>query len=412
MTALFHSVSPHQDFPVSLLPPLARPASLPSVPASAVSAVASATAAATAKAVAAKAALNTMQDEAPEDLAAAILSSQILVVDDEIDNIRVLRRTLECSGYKRIVATTDPRQAADLFALLQPDIVLLDMHMPHLDGLEVLEQLQAMMPCGVYLPVLVLTGDDTTSVKNRALSIGAKDFVLKPLNTTEVRLRVYNLLEARVLNQRLRNQIAETCQSMEAVQIESLRRLAEAAEFHDSDRGAHTRRVGELAALIAESLGLEERYVDLMRQAAPLHDVGKIGIPDAILLTPEKLTPDEYEVIKSHTLIGGELLRNGNSELVNAAENIARTHHERWDGRGYPCGLQREEIPLEGRITAVADVFDALTHERAYKPAWPVERSLAEIRAQSGLHFDPTVVHAFCALFESGSNSRALQIAT
>ena len=183
MTALFHTVSTHQDFPVSLLPPLARPASVPSVTPLASE----------------KAALNTVQDEVPADLASAILGSQILVIDDEIDNIRVLRRTLECSGYKRVVATTDPRQAADLFALLQPDIVLLDMHMPHLDGFAVLEQLHALIPAGVYLPILVLTCDDTASVKNRALSTGAKDFVLKPLNITEVRLRVYNPLEARAL---------------------------------------------------------------------------------------------------------------------------------------------------------------------------------------------------------------------
>ncbi len=189
--------------------------------------------------------------------------------------------------------------------------------------------------------------------------------------------------------------VRERTLELDESQIEILERLAQAAEFRDDDTGQHTRRVGQMAGLLAQTLGLDPCTVDLLRRTAPLHDVGKIGISDLILLKPGKLSSGEFDVMKSHTTIGASLLRGGRSKLVQMAQAIALSHHERWSGGGYPHGLVAGQIPVEGRIVAVVDVFDALTHERPYKEAWPLERAIEEIRSQSGRQFDPEVVAAF-----------------
>lgn len=334
-----------------------------------------------------------------------IQQARILIVDDQEINVRLLERILRHVGYANLSSTTDSRQVLTLFTSSPPDIVLLDLTMPHVNGFEVMEQLRPLIPTEDYLPILVLTADVTSEVKLRALSAGAKDFLTKPFGTVEVLLRIENLLKTRLLHLQLREQnqildekVRERTLSLEEAQVEILERLAAAAEYRDDETGKHTQRVGQMSSMIADVLGLPDAEVGLIRRAAPLHDVGKIGIPDSILLKPGKLTDEEFEVMKRHTTIGARMLANGHSDLTQMAETIALMHHERWDGTGYPGNLRGEEIPLVGRIVSVADVFDALTHERPYKAAWPEEAALAEIERQSGRQFDPRVVEAFLSL--------------
>ena len=325
----------------------------------------------------------------------ALDEARILIVDDEFVNVRLLERILENAGYTNLCSTTDPRRVPEMCQAQPSDLILLDLMMPHLSGFEVLEQLKPLIAAHTYLPVLILTADISAQAREKGLAGGAKDFLTKPFDSTELLLRVGNLLQTRFLNQHLEERVRERTRALEESQVEMLERLAQAAEFRDDDTGQHTRRVGELAARVARALGLDEARAELIRRAAPLHDVGKIGIADAILLKPARLTPEEFAVIQGHAAMGARLLREGRSELVQMAEVIAHTHHEKWDGTGYPRGLRGEEIPIEGRILAIVDVFDALTHERPYKKAWPVEQALAEIRAQSGRQFDPRVAEAF-----------------
>lgn len=321
----------------------------------------------------------------------------ILIVDDELLNVRLLEVTLEAAGYRNIQSTTDSRQALPLFISLQPDLLLLDLNMPYLDGFTVMQQLEARIPPETYFPILVLTANVDGDVKRRALGAGAKDFLTKPFDRTEVLLRIENLLQVRFLNTLLEHRVSERTQELELAQLETLQRLALAAEYRDDDTGLHTRRVGHCCARIAEELGLSSQEVDLLQRAAPLHDVGKIGVPDSILLKPGKLTAEEFEVIKQHTVIGAKILSGSRSPWLQMAEEIALTHHERWDGCGY-ARIEGDRIPLVGRIVAVADVFDALTHERPYKKAWSLEDAVQEIKAQSGQQFDPQVVEAFLKL--------------
>ncbi len=333
---------------------------------------------------------------------ATLKNARILIVDDELTNVRYLEVILQEEGYSHIQSTTDARQALPLFTKWQPDLILLDLNMPYLSGFEVMQQLQAYIAKGNYLPILVLTADVSAQLKCDALAAGAKDFLSKPLDTTEVLLRIGNLLATRFQHQILEEKVQKRTHDLESAQRETLQRLALAAEYRDDDTGLHTKRVGLTSARIAQSLGLCKPQVDLLEQTAPLHDIGKIGISDLILLKPTKLTPEEFEAVKLHTLIGGKILSGSNSLWLQQAEKIALTHHERWNGTGYPLGLQGEMIPLVGRIVAVADVFDALTHERPYKRAWTREEALREIEQQSGRQFDPRVVEAFTSLAIGG----------
>ncbi len=334
--------------------------------------------------------------------------ARIMVVDDEPDNLRLLGRLLRRSGYEEIHETGDPRQALDLFREVEPDLVLLDLHMPHLDGFEVMERLEPEIPAGDYLPILVLTGDPNPDVRRRALAAGANDFVTKPFETTEVLLRIRNLLETRLLHRKTRHQnetlelrVRERTKALATAQVEILNRLAVAAEYRDDVTGRHAQRVGILSALLAERLVIEEEQVVILRRAAPLHDVGKIGIPDAILMKPGPLTEAEFEVMKTHTTIGARILSGSDFPLLHSAREIALTHHERWDGSGYG-GMAGEEIPLVGRIVSVADVFDSLSHERPYKAASTVRSATDEVLASAASHFDPSVVEAFDSLAREG----------
>lgn len=326
--------------------------------------------------------------------------AKILVIDDQEQNIRLLTRILEKDGYENVRWTTNAAEALPIYSEFNPDLVLLDVHMREKDGFQVLEEIVAHNGRS-HVPVLMITADDSADVKRRALALGAKDFVGKPFDSAEVLLRIRNLLETQFLYQRLRDQnmelerkVAERTQELEQSQLEVLERLAAAVEFRDDDTGNHTKRVAEVSARLAQSIGLENTTIELIRRAAPLHDIGKVGIPDSILLKAGPLTAEEFELMKMHTVIGSRMLSKGRSELVRFSQRIARSHHEWWDGSGYPDRVSGQSIPLEARIVAVADFLDALTHERPYRPAWGIDETLAEIRRRSGSHFDPTIIKA------------------
>jgi putative two-component system response regulator len=334
---------------------------------------------------------------------------RILAVDDDEANVLLLQRILERDGYTHVEVTTDPTRVPGMFAKNRPDLVLLDLHMPELNGFELMERLQLLNGAGngngAGVPFLVLTADATAETKRKALSAGARDFLTKPLDQLELLLRVRNLLQVQQLQDRLSNQnlrleheVAERTRDLDRAREEMLERLALAAEYRDDETQEHAWRIGRTCGLLARELGLPEEEVELLRRAAPLHDIGKIGIPDSILLKPGRLDDQEFEVIKSHTTIGDGILSGSQSPLLRLAQLIARTHHERWEGGGYPRGLTGETIPIAGRIVAVADVFDALTHARPYKEAWPVQEAVDEILSQAGRQFSPDVVAAFSRL--------------
>ena len=327
--------------------------------------------------------------------------ARILIVDDQRANIDLLGRVLERAGYRRIECLTDPRLVEDALRRFRPDIILLDLLMPHMDGSAVLAMVRSSGAPGSVLPVIVLTADASSETRLRALAAGASDFLTKPFDVAEVTLRVGNLVHAWFLhrevqeqNRTLEERVSERTAELEASYGETLERLALAAEYRDDDTGEHIRRVGRTAALIAAELGLPADHVQLIGQAAALHDVGKIGVPDAILLKPGSLTVEEFEVVKTHTDVGRRILAGSRSPLLQLAELIAGAHHERWDGTGY-AGIRGDAIPLEARITAVADAFDAMTNDRPYRRARPVDEALEEVVGQRARQFDPTVVDAF-----------------
>jgi putative two-component system response regulator len=331
-----------------------------------------------------------------------IAQARILIVDDEEANVQVLRRILEADGYSEIRSTNDPRTVPELTLDFDPDVILLDVIMPGADGHAVLSRLQEPDLHEPFRPVLVLTSDHSRQAQREAFAAGAKDFVTKPLSPSEVRLRVRNLLETRMLHRELREQkdvledrVRERTAELEEARLQILYRLARAAEYRDDDTGQHTRRVGQSAGRIAKALGLSRREVRRIQMAAPLHDVGKIGIPDSILLSADRLSPADFEIMKTHCVIGADLLASEDVPVLELAAEIALSHHECWDGSGYPNASSGSDVPLAGRIVAVADTFDALTHSRPYKKAWPVEEALEEVRRLSGLAFDPDVVAAF-----------------
>ena len=335
-------------------------------------------------------------------------TSRVLIVDDEPANVDILTRILGRSGFSHLESTTDSREVAAMYLRFRPDLILLDLHMPHLDGLAVMDQLNEIAEAS-YLPILILSGDLTPDARREALSRGAKDFVAKPFLPEELLLRIKTLLETRMLylqiqsqNHLLEAKVRERTRALEEAQVEIVARLAAAAEFRDDNTGQHTQRVGQMSALIALRMGLPDSQVALIRRGAELHDVGKIGVPDAILLKNGKLTREEFEIVKTHTTIGARILSGGKFPLLRLSEDIALTHHERWDGDGY-AGLRGTDIALAGRIVTVADVFDALTQQRPYKPAWTVADAIGEIDRQRGRQFDPDVVDAFLRITEKPS---------
>lgn len=339
---------------------------------------------------------------------------RILVVDDEPANVHFLQRLLEHEGYTNVITAVSGAAALSQALAQQPDLILLDLHMPGIDGYEVLDVLRTSSESGVYLPILVFTADVTREARKKALELGASDFLTKPGDAQEILLRVRNFLVVRELhfqlsdrNKTLEEMVQERTKELEQSQKEIVERLALAGERRDDATGEHTRRVSELSAAIGNQLGLPERAIELLRLSSRLHDLGKIGVPDSILLKPGRLSTEEFAVIRLHCMTGANILSEGRTPLLQMAERIARSHHERFDGSGYPDGLMGDAIPIEARIVSVADVFDALTHARPYKQAWTWKEAVAEIKSQSGKHFDPTIVIAFEAVVSSISQSSA-----
>jgi len=329
-----------------------------------------------------------------------IRRARVLVVDDEPVNTKLLERTLAQAGYEAVSVTQDPFEAAGMVDAEDIDLVLLDLNMPGLDGYGVMAQLREL---GKPVPpaILILTAQNAMEHRLRALEAGAHDYVSKPFDRVELLARVRNLLEWRVARRELHEQnrsldaeVRERTRELYKTRLEIVRRLGRAAEYRDNETGMHIIRMSRYSMLIGEELGLGSEACDLLLNAAPMHDIGKIGIPDKILLKPGKLDADEWEVMKTHTTIGAEILSGSDSELLVMARTIALSHHEKWDGSGYPYGLAGDDIPLVGRIVAVADVFDALTSERPYKKAWSVEEATRFLHDNAGSHFDPAAVDA------------------
>lgn len=328
-------------------------------------------------------------------------AAKILIIDDEPLNIGMLRLMLSEAGYNQLLTTHKPEEAGQLYHQHYPDLVLLDLNMPGKDGFEVLQELQ-LIEKRSYLPVMVLTAETDEESRLKALDLGAKDFLTKPFNRVEVLTRIRNLLEVRLLHRKLHQQnnlleekVRQRTLDLRESQLEIVRRLGLAAEYRDNETGAHIMRMSQYSTKLAQAYGLPEDDCELLLNASPMHDIGKIGIPDHILLKPGKLTDEEFSIMKTHTTIGAEVLANNQIKLMDMAKSIALTHHEKWDGSGYPNGHKEQKISILGRIVAVCDVFDALTSERPYKKAWSVEDSVKEINKLSGSHFDPQLVPIF-----------------
>ncbi|WP_206612553.1 HD-GYP domain-containing protein [Marinomonas hwangdonensis] len=314
----------------------------------------------------------------------------ILIVDDTPANIDVLVASLadECvikvalSGVKALsIAALSPR----------PDLILLDVMMPEMDGYDVCIRLKN-NPVTANIPIIFVTAKHDIKDEERGLSLGAVDYIIKPISPPIVRARVRTHLALYDQNRQLQKKVDERTKALQASQLRIIHHLGRAVEFKDNETGAHVIRMSHYARMIAQEYGGNEEWVNQIFQAAPMHDVGKIGISDAILLKPGKLNPEEWEKMKLHTVYGGEIFAEDSDPMLQMAKTIALTHHEKWDGSGYPNGLKGEEIPLEGRIVAIADVLDALMSKRPYKEAWRLEESLAYIQNSSGTHFDPNLV--------------------
>jgi putative two-component system response regulator len=328
---------------------------------------------------------------------------KILIVDDSQANLDVFGHMLEMLSDTPPVTMSNPRIALDWCADNEPDLVVVDYMMPEIDGLEFLRRFRA-LPGKQDTPVVMVTADTHHKIRHEALRLSANDFLTKPVNFAELNARVGNLLALRSAQLRLASHAADLAEAVRkataeiaAREREAIYRLSRAAEFRDPETGGHLLRMAAYAELIARNLGLPEAECELILTAAPMHDIGKLGIPDAILLKPGRLDADELAIIRGHAQIGARILADSDSPLLQAGAVIAATHHERYDGSGYPNGLAGRDIPLHGRIVAAADVFDALTSSRPYKPGWSFEHTRSAMEAGSGSHFDPDCITAlFC----------------
>jgi putative two-component system response regulator len=343
-------------------------------------------------------------------------AARLLIVDDEPANVLMLERLLELAGYRNVDSTTDPTRVEALYSERRPDLILLDLHMPVLDGFAVMQRLTRLIDADDYVPILVLTADTTQQSKHAALRGGANDFITKPIDHVELLARVGNLLDTRLLHlqirrhnehleQTVRERTGELRQAVARLELaerdlrlaqeETIHRLSRAAEFRDDETSRHIERMSRYCAILATHAGKNERDSELLRIASKMHDIGKLAIPDAILLKPGRLTTGEYDVIKQHAEIGRQILHGSRSELARTGATLAWTHHERCDGGGYPRGLRGNEIPLEGRIAAIADVFDALTTDRIYRNALPLPQALSIMRDGRATHFDADLLEIF-----------------
>ncbi len=330
-----------------------------------------------------------------------ILSANILIIDDNVLNVQILKKILSDAGFQNLTLTTDSTKALSLYQEKHPDLVLLDFKMPVFNGIEVMEQFHAHEPEG-YMPVLMITAEQDESLRGRAFQAGAKDFLHKPYDRLDVILRSRNLIETCKLYKQIRGQnktleenVKERTNDLYQTRMDVVWRLAKVAEFRDEHTGEHINRMSRYAHVLARGLGLSLGQCELILNTVVLHDIGKVAVPDAILLKPAKLEPQEFEIMKKHTIWGAQMLKGSDSAFLKMAETIAISHHEKYDGTGYPNGLKGDSIPLVGRIAAVADVFDALTSSRPYKKAWSLEEAIMEIKKMNGSHFDPRLVEIF-----------------
>ncbi len=335
---------------------------------------------------------------------------KILVVDDEDRNLRLMEAMLLPLGYEVILAR-DGLEALDKVKEIPPDVILLDVMMPKMDGYETARQLKEDERTKM-IPIVMVTSLKEVEDRVKALEVGADDFLTKPVDRTELRARVSSSLKIKAYNDHMLNyqqeledevakrteQLRQSFERIKAASQETIHRLSRAAEYKDEYTGTHILRVSNYAAAVAIKLGLNKEDTDEILYASPMHDVGKIGIPDYILLKQGPLDSDEWGKMRHHCTFGAKIMEGSDAESIKQAEVIALTHHEKWDGSGYPKGLKGAEIPLIGRITAIADVFDALTTKRPYKEALPLEKAISIIKENRGSHFDPEVVDAFLAV--------------
>ena len=317
----------------------------------------------------------------------------VLVVDDAPENIDVLVGVLN-EEYRVKAATSGERALQIATSAATPDLVLLDITMPLMDGYEVCRRLKS-NPATRRIPVIFVTARGDAEDETRGFELGAEDYVTKPVHPAVVRSRVRTHLALHDQNRVLEDMVRLRTAELQETRLEIIRRLGRAAEFKDNETGMHVMRMSHYAELIGRACGLGEDKAELLLHAAPMHDIGKIGIADSILLKPGKLDANEWESMKTHTTIGAAIIGDHPHELLQLAQSVAITHHERWNGQGYPEGFVGDEIPQCGRVVAIADVFDALTSKRPYKDAWPVERAFDLIREERGEHFDPAMVDAF-----------------
>ena len=347
-------------------------------------------------------------------LSESLRFSRVVVIDDVTANLRLLESSLRVLGLREVKGFSDSAAGLEWLQNQHWDLLLLDLDMPAPDGFEILRQLAARDRHSA--PVILVTALNDVENRRKGLELGANDYVCKPLDLPELLLRVCNNLQLSQASQALQRERGELeekvmrrTEQLGASYQAVIRCLARAADYKDNETGNHIMRIGESAALLGRAYGMEARWVELLRQAAPMHDVGKIGIPDSILCKPGKLTDDERLVMNTHAQIGHDILQDSAaSPLLVLAAEIALHHHEKWDGSGYPQGLAGEAIPLSARIVALCDVYDALRSTRPYKPAWSAEKAQALIREQAGRHFDPVLVQLMESLFEQieGVHSR------
>lgn len=326
----------------------------------------------------------------------------VLIIDDEFTSRVILKKIMH--GIQREITVesfSDPVAALEWVRLNMPDLVIVDYMMNGMSGLEVVQSIRAIDRLK-NVPIVVVTANEDRGIRYKALDDGATDFILKPIDPYECHSRCRNLLSLRrhqriVLEraQSLEQAVAEATQQILAREHETLYRLAKAGEFRDTETGNHILRIAKYSRLIADEMGLGKEQCDAIELAAPMHDIGKIGIPDYILLKPDKLSAEELKIMGQHPMIGFQMLQHSPSKFLSLGAEIALTHHEKFDGSGYPLGSKADAIPLAARIVAVADVFDALTSARPYKTAWSMEAALKNLSTNKGSHFDPDCVDAF-----------------